>query len=294
MGRLQDQFLMDMELRGFSPHTCRRYVSCVRGFVAYFKQAPEALGTEEIRTYLHYLTRERQLSQGSINQTYSALKLLYEITLGRTWDPLKLPRGKKPQTLPVIFSQAEVGRLFDAVSYLKHRVLLVTIYSAGLRVSEVTHLRVDDIDSSRMLIRVRQGKGKKDRYTLLAQRTLPLLRAYWQKHQPRGWLFPGRPADKPISEHAVQQVFRQALAKAQINKVANTHALRHSFATHLVEQGIDLCHIQRLLGHASIKTTVRYIHVSTRHITQVPSPLDQWEVAEGTAWLEGASDETDA
>jgi len=294
MGHLHDQFLQELELRGYSPHTCRCYVGCVRAFVSYFQRSPEELETEHIRTYLHYLVRERQLSQGSVNQTYSALKILYETILGRPWEALRLPRGKKPKQLPLVLSQTELQRLFAAVSYLKHRALLVTIYSAGLRVSEAIHLKVSDIDSSRRLIRVRQGKGGKDRYTLLAERTVPLLRAYWRQHQPHDWLFPGRPDDRPLTANAVQKVFARALERAQITKPASPHTLRHSFATHLLEQGIDRCHIQRLMGHASIKTTVRYIHVSQRHIAQVRSPLDQWYTPEEELWLRAETDhETD-
>jgi site-specific recombinase XerD len=285
MGHLHDQYLQELELRGYSPHTCNCYVRCVRAFVSHFQRSPEELGTEHIRSYLHYLARERQLSQGAINQAYSALKILYETTLERPWDTLRLPRGKKPKQLPVVLSQDELERLFAAVSYLKHRALLVTIYSAGLRVSEATHLKVSDIDSSRMLIRVRQGKGRKDRYTLLAQRTLPLLRAYWRKHHPHDWLFPGRPDDQPIQAQTARLVFHQALQRAKIIKPASPHTLRHSFATHLLEQGIDLCHIQHLMGHTSIRTTVRYIHVSQRHISQVNSPLDAWYTPEEALWL---------
>lgn len=287
MGHLQDRFLQELELRGYSPHTCRCYVGCARAFVVYFQRSPEKLGTEHIRTYLHYLIRERQLSSSAISQAYSALKILYETILGRPWDTLQLPRGKKPKQLPLVLSPDELERLFAAVSYLKHRALLVTIYSAGLRVSEATHLKVCDIDSSRMLIRVRQGKGRKDRYTLLAERTLPLLRAYWRKHQPHDWLFPGRPDDQPIQEQTARLVFHQALQRAKITKPASPHTLRHSFATHLLEQGVDLCHIQRLMGHTSIRTTVRYLHVSRHHLAQVRSPLDQWETPEKAPWLGG-------
>jgi|APSaa5957512622_1039677.scaffolds.fasta_scaffold05447_2 integrase/recombinase XerD len=293
MDYLHEQFLQELELRGYSPHTCTSYVRCVLAFVSHFQRPPQELGTEQIRNYLHYLSRERKLSQGAINQAYSALKILYEAILGLPWDDLRLPRGKQPKQLPVVLSQEELERLFAATSYLKHRALLVTIYSAGLRVSEATHLKVSDIDSSRMLIRVRQGKGGKDRYTLLAGRTLPLLRAYWRKHHPHDWLFPGRPDNRPIQEQTVRLVFHQAQKRARIIKPASPHTLRHSFATHLLEQGIDLCHIQRLMGHASIRTTVRYIHVSQRHIAQVHSPLDQWYTPEEALWLkEGASHET--
>ena len=191
MDHLHDQLLQELELRGYSAHTCTSYVRCVLAFVSHFERPPQELGTKHIRSYLHYLVRERQLSQGAINQAYSALKILYQAVLGLPWDSLHLPRSKKPKQLPVVLSSDELERLFAAISYLKHRALLVTLYWAGLRVSEVTHLKVSAIDSSRMLIRVRQGKGRKDRYTLLAERPLPLLRAYWRKHHPRDWLFPG-------------------------------------------------------------------------------------------------------
>jgi integrase/recombinase XerD len=179
--------------------------------------------------------------------------------------------------LPVVLSSQEVQAIFSATRNLKHRALLMTIYSAGLRVSEVVHLKVSDIDSQRMMIRVRQGKGQKDRYTLLAQRTLEVLREYWKEYRPQDWLFPGKPENEALSVSAVQRVFEKVLLQAGIKKPASVHTLRHSFATHLLEAGTDLYHIQRLLGHTSPKTTAIYLHLSRKNLGGVTSPLDLME-----------------
>jgi site-specific recombinase XerD len=179
--------------------------------------------------------------------------------------------GKK---LPVVLSREEIRGIFSAIKNLKHRALLMAIYSAGLRVSEVVHLKVSDLDSQRMTIRVQQGKGQKDRYTLLSQRTLEVLRDYWRAYRPQDWLFPGKPATQPLSVSAVQRVFGMVLLRAGIKKPASVHTLRHSFATHLLEDGTDLYHIQRLLGHASPKTTTVYLHLSRKDMRSVRSPLD--------------------
>jgi site-specific recombinase XerD len=184
--------------------------------------------------------------------------------------------GKK---LPVVLSREEIQAIFSVTGNLKHRALLMTIYSAGLRVSEVVHLKVSDLDSQRMVIRVQQGKGQKDRYTLLAQRALDVLRDYWREYRPSGWLFPGKPATEPLSVSAVQRVFERGLHQAGIKKPASVHTLRHSFATHLLEDGTDLYHIQRLLGHSTPKTTTIYLHLSRKDLGSVTSPLD---LVEGT------------
>jgi site-specific recombinase XerD len=182
--------------------------------------------------------------------------------------------GKK---LPVVLSREEIQAIFSATENLKHRALLMTIYSAGLRVSEAVHLKVSDLDSYRMVIRVEQGKGQKDRYTLLAQRTLEVLRDYWREYRPSGWLFPGNPATEPLSVSSVQRVFGKVLVRAAIKKAASVHTLRHSFATHLLEDGTDLYHIQRLLGHTTPKTTTIYLHLSRKDLRSVTSPLDVME-----------------
>ena len=227
MGKLQDQLLMDLELRGYTPHTCRQYVGCVRDFVAYFQRSPEELGTEEIRQYLHHLIRVRQRSASTVNQSYSALKFFYETTLDRSWEKIRLPRMKVGKRLPVVLSKAEVQTLLSATDNLKHRTLLMLMYSAGLRISEVARLQVGDIDSQRMMIRVRQGKRRKDRDTLLAQRTLQTLRAYWRSARPTGWLFPGQRADPPMHPDSLQAVFRNVFQRTGMAKPATAHSLRH-------------------------------------------------------------------
>ncbi len=280
MGKLQDKMQMVMELKGLSPRTQKTYRLCVRRFVAHFGRSPEALGTEDIRSYLHYLLRERQVSASSVNQHYSALKFIYETTLGLEWQATQIPRTKRPKKLPVILSQDEVRGLLASVRTVKHRSLLATIYSGGLRLMEALELRVADIDSDRILIRVRQGKGQKERYTLWSHYALRLLREYWGYERPRDWLFPGRLAHRPLSPSSVQRVMKRALVPAGISKPASVHTLRHCFATHLLESGVDLYHIQRMMGHGHASTTAIYLHVTRRSLTDMVRPMDSWEVLE--------------
>jgi len=274
MGKLHDQMKMDLELRNLSPRTQSCYLAWVRSFALHFHRSPDELGDQEIREYLHHLIQEKKASQSGISQAYSALKFFYETTLKRDWNGFKIPRVKMGKRLPVVLSREEIQAIFSATGNLKHRALLMTIYSAGLRVSEVVHLKVSDLDSHRMVIRVQQGKGQKDRYTLLARRTLEVLRDYWREYRPSGWLFPGKPATEPLSVSAVQRVFEKVLHQAGIKKAASVHTLRHSFATHLLEDGTDLYHIQRLLGHTTPKTTTIYLHLSRKDLRSVTSPLD--------------------
>lgn len=277
MGRLQDQMRMDLELKNLSPRTRSCYLTWMRSFALHFHRAPDELGEQEIRDYLHYLIQEKKASQSGISQAYSALKFFYETTLKRDWNGFRIPRVQMGKKLPVVLSQQEIQAIFSATRNLKHRAVLMTIYSAGLRVSEVVHLKVSDIDSQRMTIRVQQGKGQKDRYTLLSQRTLEVLRAYWKEYRPSGWLFPGKPETEPLSVSSVQRVFEKVLLRARIKKPASVHTLRHSFATHLLEAGTDLYHIQRLLGHTSPKTTAIYLHLSRKNLGDLTSPLDLLE-----------------
>ena len=277
MGKHYDRMKTDLELRGFSPKTQQNYLGNVRRFVAHYQRSPETLGREEVRAYLHHLISERGLSRSTLHSVYSALKFFYETTLGQPWEAFELPRPKASRTLPVVLSPQEIQAILAAPRNLKHRALLMVIYSGGLRIAEATHLRVDDIDSPRMTIRVRQGKGAKDRYTLLGQRTLMVLREYWRYYKPVDWLFPGRPEDQPLSERSGQGIFKRALTRAGVSKAATMHTLRHSFATHLLETGVDLTYIQRLMGHKSLKTTSIYLHVSQRDLSQIVSPIDQWE-----------------
>ncbi len=266
MGKLYEQMKVDLELRNLSPRTRSCYLTWVRSFALHFHRSPEGMGDPEVREYLHYLIEAKKVSQSAVNQAYSALKFFYETTLKRDWNGYRIPRAQKAKKLPVILSQQEIQRIFSAIGNLKHRAVLMTIYSAGLRLGEVVHLKVSDLDSERMTIRVRQGKGQKDRYTLLAQRTLDILREYWKEYRPQGWLFPGKPESEPLSVSAVQRVLEKALLRAGIQKAASVHTLRHSFATHLLEAGTDLIHIQRLLGHTSLRTTAVYLHLSRKDL----------------------------
>jgi len=246
----------------------------MRSFALHFHRSPDEMGDPEIREYLHHLIQEKKASQSGISQAYSALKFFYETTLKRDWNGLRIPRVQMKRKLPVVLSLQEIQAIFAATANLKHRALLMTIYSAGLRVSEVVHLKVSDLDSQRMVIRVQQGKGEKDRYTLLAQRTLEVLREYWREYRPQGWLFPGKPETEPLSVSAVQRVFEKVLHQAGIKKPATVHTLRHSFATHMLENGVNIRVLQELLGHADVKTTEIYTHVMSRDVRSLCSPLD--------------------
>jgi integrase/recombinase XerD len=274
MGRLRDQMEMDMRLRRFSPKTIACYLACMKGVAKHFRKSPAELGEEEIRAYLYCLMEERKVSQSVLVQTYSALKFFFEKTLQKQWNAFRIPRCKQRRKLPGVLTREEVESILSATKNLKHRAILMTIYSAGLRIGEVTRLKVSDIDSGRMMIRVNEGKGLKDRYTLLGERNLEMLRRYWKAYRPLEWLFPGRNASGPVSTSAIQRVFKTSLAKAGIKKKASVHTLRHCFATHLLESGTDLYYIQRLLGHKSAGTTSVYLHITGKDIGKIKSPID--------------------
>ena len=271
---LRERMKSDMELRGFSPKTNTAYLRHVERFVEYYGLPPAQIAEPEIRNYLHYLLDERKLSDSYLNSAYSALRFFYETTLGRTWDVAKLPRTKKSKRLPVVLDTEEIKQILNVTKNLKHRAMLMTTYAAGLRVSETAHLRVIDIDSKRMQIRVEQGKGRKDRYTLLSNVNLTLLREYWRQYKPVIWLFPSFSLEKPISTRSIEKVFERAKQKAGITKPATVHSLRHSFATHLLETGTGIYHIQLLLGHTSPKTTSRYLHLTRQDLLKITSPMD--------------------
>ena len=276
MGELKEKMKMDMELKNFSIRTIECYLGWMKDFTRHYGMSPEKLGDDDIRNYLYYLLKEKKAAQSSINQAYSALKFFYEKTLGRTWNEEKIPRSKMPKKLPVVLSKEEVRGIFSSTQNVKHRAALMTIYSGGLRLTEATHLKPTDIDSQRMTIKVR-GKGDKDRYTLLGERALDILRTYWTLYHPSEWLFPSRIPDQPISGSTVQRAFKSSLHKSGIKKKASVHTLRHSFATHLLESGTDLFYIQRLLGHTTAKTTAIYLHVTRKDLANVKSPIDLLE-----------------
>lgn len=274
MTKLREQFKRDLELKGLSTKTQQSYLKQVVSFSKYYQKSPEILGTEEIKDYLHHLIAERNLSKSYINQAYSGLKLLYETTLNRKWDMKTIPRAKKEQKLPEVLSQKEVKAILASVRNLKHKAILATIYAAGLRVGEVVNLKISDIDSVNMQIRVRQGKGRKDRLTLLSEGNLKILRDYFKYFRPIEWLFPGADKDKPLTTRSVEKVMNKAVEEAKITKPVTVHTLRHSFATHLLESGVDIYYIQRLLGHSNIKSTSIYLHMTNMKLRNIKSPLD--------------------
>ena len=274
MGKLREQMKGDLELKGLSPNTQEIYLRQVSQFSRHFRRSPHHLGEKEVREYLLYLIREKKVSTSTVNQCYHALKFLYERTLERERVMARVPRVKTHKKLPIVLDREEVESLFSVMKNVKHRAILMLIYSSGLRLMEAAHLKVTDIDSKRMLLRVRQGKGSKDRYTILSKVALKALREYWNQYRPQEWLFAGRFPGKPLHGRSIQKVLIKAKKLAGIKKPATIHTLRHSFATHLLEAGTDLYHIHLLLGHSSLNTTTIYLHVSRKELVRIVSPLD--------------------
>ena len=274
MTPLRKRMIEDMRLRNMSVKTQYTYVAAVARFALYFNKSPHLLEPEQIRAYLIYLVEEKRVSWSFYNQTVCALRFLYRVTLGKEWSIDYIPYCKGEKHLPVVLSLEEVSRFFESIKSIKYRAVLMTAYAAGLRLSEVAHLCVSDIDSKRMVIHVRQGKGKKDRYVMLSDRLLKLLREYWKQTRPLNWLFPGKTRDKPVALTCVQKACRSAAFAAGIGKSVTVRSLRHSFATHLLESGTDIRTIQMLLGHRSLQTTARYTHVSNKAIASTKSPID--------------------
>jgi site-specific recombinase XerD len=262
MTTLRHRMIEDMQIRNLSPGTMKEYVFHVARFAKHFNKSPDLLGPEEIRQYQVFLLRERKFSTSTLNVALGALRFFYTVTLRREWalDHLRYPR--RPKRLPVVLSQSEVYRVVSAVRNLKHRTLLMTQYATGMRVSEATRLRVEDIDSKRMVIRVHQGKGKKDRYVPLTPTLLVVLRRYWSAYRPKAALFPSQQGGRPLTPGSLTRVCVKAGRKAGLSKRVTTHTFRHSFATHLLEAGTDLRTIQVILGHRSLRTTAMYLHVA--------------------------------
>ena len=251
------------------------YVQQVSLFARYFNQSPEQLGPEQIRTYQVYLTKEKKLATGSILIAISALRFLYKVTLKKDWTFADIiPAPKKPETLPVVLSPEEVLRFLACVASRKHRAILTTCYAAGLRVSEAIALTPPAIDSKRMVVRVEQGKGMKDRYVMLSPKLLEILRQWWRAERPEHWLFPGDMPGQHITRYAVEDACRKAQHTCKIPKPITPHSLRHAFAVHLLEQGTDVRTIQLLLGHRSLATTAKYLRIATSKVCSTSSPLD--------------------
>jgi integrase/recombinase XerD len=274
MTPLRKKMSEDMEFRNLAPRTIREYLYDVARFAKHFGKSPALLGPEEIRAYQRYMLIEKGFSWSYYNRSVSAIRFLYQVTLEKEWLIKRLPRARKEKSLPIILNMEELARFFKVIRDIKYRAMLMTAYSAGLRVSEVVSLHVDDIDSRRKMIRVQQGKGRKDRYVMLSPTLLTILRVYWKEKRPTGWLFPGRGKGEHLTARMVQRACDIARRAARIRKRVTPHTLRHSFATHLLEDGADLRTIQTLLGHRSLQTTALYTQVSTRTICATRSPLD--------------------
>lgn len=266
----------DMRVRNLSAATQRSYAKYTSDYAAFFGARPEALDSSHVREFQLHLIDHRKLSWGAFNVAVCALRFLYRVTLGASWAVISIPYPRRPRKLPVVLSLDEVRQFFVAIHSLRYRAILITAYSAGLRISEVVRLKVTDIDSSRMVIRIEQGKGGKDRYVMLAPPLLTLLRTYWRAVRPATWLFPStRHPDRHISTAAVADACRRTRYCSGLNKPVTVHLLRHSFATHLLEAGTDLRTIQLLLGHKSLATTAVYTHVARTTVCATASPLER-------------------
>jgi site-specific recombinase XerD len=265
----------ELELRRYSKSTQQAYLRHAEHFVAHFMRPAEAMGEQEVQAFLLHLVRDKKVGEACHKMHVAAIKFLYAEALHRPEVVCRIPWPKVSQTLPDILSGSEVLALLEAIASIQHRAVVTTAYGAGLRVSEACKLQVADIDSKRMLIHVRQGKRKKDRYVMLAEQLLLCLRHYYRSERPKGpWLFPAKDASKPIGSKGVEDAVHKAAEACGITKRVTPHSMRHAFATHLLETGADIRTIQVLLGHGSIRTTVRYTRVSQKHVARVKSPLD--------------------
>ncbi|MGH7410929.1 MAG: tyrosine-type recombinase/integrase [Candidatus Methylomirabilis sp.] len=282
MGDLRDRMLEDLTLAGYSPSTVRIYLHYARSFAKHYMRSPAAMGKEEVRAYLLHLLDTRKLSHDTYRQAHAAIKFLYTVTLDRPVEVQTIPRHRRQRPLPDVLSGTEVQALLDAVRNPKYRVALMTIYAAGLRVSEACHLHVPDIDSKRRVIHVRLGKGAKDRYVMLSERLLGALREYWKISRPHDVLFPGRYGRGHIDPSSVRATLACAASEISLKKKVTPHVLRHSFATHLLELGTSIRVVQALLGHAHIDATAGYTNVSSQHIQRVRSPFDVLGTAEAS------------
>lgn len=278
MSPLRQRMIEDMKLRNLSAATQESYVYAVAKFSRYFKRSPDLLGVEEVRAYQLHLV-DRKLSWSHINQVGCALRFFYGVTLERAEAFDNIVAGKAPETLPLVLSADEIVFFLQAVEGLRNRTALTVCYAAGLRIGEAVRLKAGDIDSRRMLIHVERGKGGAERYAMLSPRLLEVLRAYWRRARPGVWLFPGRDPGSHVTINGLQQAARAARKRAGIDKPATAHTLRHSFATHLLESGVDIRIIQALLGHRDVETTARYAQVAAHVIARTQSPFERLNIA---------------
>ena len=271
---LRQRMLEDLRLRNYSPETEKVYIARVAAFAKHFRKSPDQLGPEQIRVFQLHLINEKKCSWTVLNQTVCALRFFYLTTLGRDWALRHIPYSKREKKLPVILSQREVTKLLRSVANVKHRTMLLLAYSAGLRISEIANLEVKDIDSDRMIIHVRLGKGRKDRIVPLSPTLLTIARRHWLIERPGKFLFQGRDSKRPICKSTISKVVRSAAQAAGLKKKVTMHTLRHTFATHHLEAGTDLRTLQLLMGHRSLSTTCDYMHVSTDKIRSAQTPLE--------------------
>jgi len=258
MSVLKNKMIQQMQLKGYSTSSIQNYTKCIEGLANYYKTPPDLLSIEQVRNYIHFNLIEKKLSKSWVNQIVSALKILFCDILKREWSDLDIPRPRREKKLPVVLSKQEVSQLIGVTINLKHRALLTLKYSSGLRLSEIKNLKIGDIDSKRMMVRIVQAKGFKDRYSILSPVALDLLRDYWKTYRPVTWLFETKKS-QAMADKTIQCVFKNALRKTGIKKQVGIHSLRHSFATHMMEQGVSLPIIQQLLGHKSLRTTSVYL-----------------------------------
>jgi integrase/recombinase XerD len=274
MSALKQQMMEDMQLHGYAAKTQTAYVGAVRGLAKYYKRSPAEITQEEVRAYFLWLVKERGVARSTLTIHLSGIKFLFEVTLKREWLIFNLVRPQKRKKLPVVLSVEETKKLLSLVRLPKARMALTVIYACGMRLNEGLHLRTQDIDSPRMLIWIRNGKGGKDRYVPLPERLLVMLRDYWKLHKPSSYLFFSKDKSTALSDTTLQQTFKAVLRQSGIRKEASIHTLRHSYATHLLERGVDLRVIQELLGHKSPQTTAIYTHLTDKSFQTLTATLN--------------------
>ena len=279
MTTLRQRMIDDLRIRNYAPGTIGLYIRAVASFAKHFGKSPDALGPEHIRQYQTYLVKTKKASWSVFIQTVCALRFFYKVTLGKPWFIEDIPFPKHEKRLPVVLSPKQLATFLQAVPNLKHRTVLMTMYGSGLRIAEALALRLPDIDSQRMLIRVQQGKGRRDRYTILTPTLLQALRDYWKRYKPETWLFAGKTPEKQLTQTALHRAVRQARKRAGLAKPVTTHTMRHCFATHLLEAGTNLRTIQMLLGHRSLNTSAMYLHVAAGALSSDQKPVDLLQLA---------------
>jgi len=273
MNNFRNELLQEMQYRNYSPRTIKTYLSCYNKLSEYYGECPGNVSIEKVKSYLQYCVTKKDYSVSTVNQTISVVKILHEGILQRKWDPLILSRPRREKRLPVVLSREEIQKILEVTVNIKHKSILMLTYSSGLRIGEVINLKITDIDSNRMQVRITRGKGNKDRYTILAASTLAVLRHYYSCYKPKFWLFEGYMC-KQYSRSSIQKIFKRSCKKAQLKKDVYFHCLRHSFATHMLEQGVSIQVLQHLLGHSSPRTTCLYLHVQQYSLDKVTSPID--------------------